>query len=171
MQHFLHIAIHTCRNLSIAFWSATCCIALTFDLCGPRCTRDSAGTVTRFDRADWRKGRRADVPKIAISMRLVVSRCALRAIFGASRRTRCAPNRTHFLFPAMVDRRKSGIMNMHQTDLGHDRLLSAFRTRPVPGPWGPWGIAEVIRHSQPYGPHNKRDYNYECIRRLAHSPA
>lgn len=86
-----------------------------------------AGAVARCPRRgrDRLTGRPTDVSKIAISMRLVASRCALRVILDASRRV--APSRTHFLFPAMADQKKA-VMNMHRTDPGHDRS-PAFRTR------------------------------------------
>lgn len=86
------------------------CIALTSDLCAfVRATRRCRGRGSRYPRRDGTRrdrltGRPTDVSKIAISMRLIASRCALRVILNASRHV--TPSRTYFLFPAMVDQKK-----------------------------------------------------------------
>jgi len=75
----------------------------------------------------------ADVPKIAI-MRLVTPRP--QAVLKRGRIGRVAPSGTRFLFPAMADRRKSGIMNMHRArtpSTGTTVCWRLFRSRP-PGP-------------------------------------
>lgn len=103
-----------------------------------------------------------DVPKIAITY--APCRVAVRPAGRLQRATTRCVQQNSLSFSRNDGskqenkKHRNGIMNMHQTDPGHDCPLPVLRTRlsgRAPR------IIEVIRHSRPYGlVRDIRDYNY-----------